>query len=189
MFIKKVIRKKRQQRRRFIVSKMIEKSFYHSVFCCLFSGFCNSKENEMKKVLGVFLSVMLVFSFALLSGCAKANPEAEKEAITAATEWLALINDEKYGESWDESSEIFRAAITREKWERTLSGLMKPFGKVVSREKKSARYHTSLPGAPDGEYVVIQFKTSFENKKNAIETITPMKEKDGTWRVSGYYIK
>ena len=54
---------------------------------------------------------------------------------------------------------------------------------------KTATYKTSLPGAPDGEYVVIQFDTSFENKKAAIETVTPMMDQDGTWRVSGYYIK
>jgi hypothetical protein len=47
----------------------------------------------------------------------------------------------------------------------------------------------SLPGAPDGEYVVIQYRTSFENKNDAIETVTPMKDTDGTWRVSGYYVK
>jgi hypothetical protein len=45
-----------------------------------------------------------------------------------------------------------------------------------------------LPGAPDGEYVVIQFESSFEKKKSAVETVTPMLEKDGKWRVSGYYI-
>jgi hypothetical protein len=47
----------------------------------------------------------------------------------------------------------------------------------------------SLPGAPDGEYVVIQFKTAFENKKFAIETVTPMLDGDGKWRVSGYFIR
>jgi hypothetical protein len=48
---------------------------------------------------------------------------------------------------------------------------------------------TSLAGAPDGEYVVIQYETSFENKKSSIETVTPMLDKDGKWRVSGYYVK
>ena len=43
--------------------------------------------------------------------------------------------------------------------------------------------------SPDGQYVVIQFTSSFENKKSAIETITPMLDPDGQWRVSGYYIK
>jgi hypothetical protein len=46
-----------------------------------------------------------------------------------------------------------------------------------------------LPGAPDGEYVTIQFKISFEKKKSLVDTIAPMKEKDETWQVSGYYFK
>jgi hypothetical protein len=65
----------------------------------------------------------------------------------------------------------------------------KPLGKLISRSIKDATHTTSLPGAPDGEYVVIQFQTSFENKKSAIETITPMMDPDGVWRVSGYFIK
>jgi len=48
---------------------------------------------------------------------------------------------------------------------------------------------TDLPNAPKGKYVVIQFKTSYRNKKDAIETVTPMKERDGGWKVSGYFIK
>ncbi len=64
-----------------------------------------------------------------------------------------------------------------------------PLGRVVSRELISRTYTQSLPGAPDGEYVLIQFATSFENKKSAIETITPMLDDDGEWRVSGYFIK
>jgi hypothetical protein len=47
-----------------------------------------------------------------------------------------------------------------------LKAVRKPLGKVISREVKSKSHHTSLPGAPDGEYVVIQFDTSFENKLN-----------------------
>ena len=62
-------------------------------------------------------------------------------------------------------------------------------GKVILRKLDSQKYMTSLPGAPDGEYVVIQYKTKFENKKSAVETITPMLDNDGKWRVSGYYIK
>ncbi len=79
--------------------------------------------------------------------------------------------------------------MTEEKWDQTLKAVRNPLGKVVSREVQSTTYRTSLPGAPKGEYVVIQFKTSFVNKRSAIETVTPMFEKDGSWRVSGYYIQ
>jgi hypothetical protein len=54
---------------------------------------------------------------------------------------------------------------------------------------KAAHYATSLPGAPDGKYVVIRYASSFQNKKSAMETVTPMLDKDGKWHVSGYYIK
>jgi hypothetical protein len=60
---------------------------------------------------------------------------------------------------------------------------------MLWREIKSTQYTTTVPGAPDGQYVIIQYETSFENKKVAVETVTPMLDKDGTWRVSGYYIK
>ena len=54
---------------------------------------------------------------------------------------------------------------------------------------RSVEYTTTLPGAPDGEYVVVKHATSFENKADATETLIAMKDKDGTWRVSGYFIK
>jgi hypothetical protein len=44
-------------------------------------------------------------------------------------------------------------------------------------------------GAPDGEYVVIQYDTKFDNKAAAVETVTVARGKDGVWRVAGYYIK
>jgi hypothetical protein len=64
-----------------------------------------------------------------------------------------------------------------------------PLGKVISRKLQSAQFTKSLPGAPDGQYVVIRYDTSFSNKQSAVETITPMLDKDGQWRVSGYFIK
>ncbi|MFC1739344.1 DUF4019 domain-containing protein [Planctomycetota bacterium] len=128
----------------------------------------------------------------ILFGCGKkseSNPEAEKVAVKVAETWLAIIDEGKYGESWEEAAQLFKNAITKEKWEKTIKGTRPSFGNLISREVISATYKTSVPGAPDGEYVIIQFKTKFENKANAIETITPMKNEDGVWRVSGYYIK
>ena len=42
-----------------------------------------------------------------------------------------------------------------------------------------------MPGAPDGEYVVIQYRAAFANKAEAVETVTPMLDKGGTWRCPG----
>jgi hypothetical protein len=118
-----------------------------------------------------------------------ASEKAEEAAIKSAKSWLSLVDQGKYAESWDAAAKLFRGAIEKDAWENALKGAREPLGATVSRNEMSATYKTSLPGAPDGEYVVIQFNTSFENKKKAIETITPMKESDGSWKVSGYYIK
>lgn len=109
--------------------------------------------------------------------------------MAVTQDWLALLDQGGYAESWQHAADLFKKAVTQEQWEHSISAFRKPLGNVVSRDLKSSTYTTSLPGAPDGEYVVIQFATSFENKKFAVETVTPMLDPDGQWRVSGYYIK
>ncbi len=115
--------------------------------------------------------------------------EKEKVAVAEAEQWLLLVDSGKYEQSWKEAAEYFRNAVSQNKWEQSLQAVRSPLGKLISREVKSTMYKKSLPGAPDGEYVIILFDTSFSNKKSAIETVTPMLEKDGSWRVTGYYIK
>ncbi len=144
------------------------------------------KEIMMRNYVSTLLGILLF----TIGGCApESNPDAEKSGIASAQSWLEFIDNEKYAESWEETAEFFKSAITKEKWAETIQVVRKPLGKVISRKLKSQKYMTSLPGAPDGEYVVIQYNTEFENKKVTIETITPMLDNDGKWRVSGYFIK
>jgi hypothetical protein len=120
---------------------------------------------------------------------AQADEGAEKKAVSASRDWLALVDSEKYAESWERTAGYFKNAVAKEQWEQSLQVVRKPLGKVIRRKLKSKQNTKSLPGAPDGEYVVIQYETSFANKGSAIETITPMLDQDGKWRVSGYYIR
>ena len=144
------------------------------------------EEEKMRNYLAVALVVAILSSV----GCGpKGHIEAEKAAIESAKAWLSLVDSEKYEESWEEAAELFKGAVAMDQWLQSMHKVRKPLGRSISRELKSKRYCTSLPGAPDGEYVVIQFKASFENKKEAVETVTPMLDKDAKWRVSGYYIK
>lgn len=144
----------------------------------------------MHAIRFVAVIVLMVLAIPCLAA-EKRGDEAEKEkkAVEAAGAWLALVDQGKYGESWDAAAKYFRDAISKEDWNKAIKSARNPLGAVKSRELKSKEYRTSLPGAPDGEYMVIQYQTSFENKKSAVETITPMLDKDKKWRVSGYFIK
>ena len=137
------------------------------------------------KVTCIAVIVLILSVTAAVAG----NSMKESAAVSSAENWLNMIDEGKYSSSWKEAAELFRNAIKQEQWEQSLQAVRKPLGKLITRKLKTKTYTTALPGVPDGEYVVIVFETSFENKKSAVETVTPMKDRDGKWRVSGYYIK
>ncbi len=135
------------------------------------------------------LLVAAVFILFFVSHSLLANQNKEAEAGKVADIWLSVVDAGNYTDSWDNTSEYFKNAVSKSQWETALQSLRKPLGDVVSRKIVGMKYTTALPGAPDGEYVVIQYKTVFKNKASSIETVTPSLGKDGVWRVTGYFIK
>lgn len=139
----------------------------------------------LKKAVCVIALGLIVFPVA---GMAQ-NESKERAAVAAAEKWLHLVDQGKYAESWKDSASYFQNRVSEQKWEHMISGVRKPLGKLISRHLKLKEYRTSLPGAPDGQYVVMQFDTSFADKKSAVETVTAVMDKDGKWRVVGYFIR
>ncbi len=139
----------------------------------------------MKTVLSFILGVVC----AIVTTSVTADPGEIKAATAGAERWAAQLDQNQYETTWASSAQIFKSAVPQAQWSQVISGVRVPLGKVLERRLQTAELKTSLPGAPDGRYVVIQFQTRFENKKEAIETIVPMLEKDGQWRVSGYFIR
>ncbi len=140
----------------------------------------------MKRLFPLVLLLAIGFT---LAGAPLPAEGPENAAEQSAKAWLALVDAGKYGESWSSAAEAFKAVLSQAQWQEALEKVRAPLGKVVSRKLKGAKFTREIPGAPAGEYVVIQYDTDFEKKSGAVETITPMKDKGGAWRVSGYYIK
>jgi len=139
----------------------------------------------MKTLLAASAATLILLGFSTSAD----ESNAVAQAQVAAKSWLALTDSAKYGQSWDDAASLFKDAVTKADWEKAVKGVRSPLGAMKSRKVKSVTFTRTLPGAPDGEYVVIQYESQFENKAAAIETVTPMHDKDGTWRVSGYFIK
>ncbi len=139
------------------------------------------------------ISAILVALFTCISWTqtvtSQSSTKPEDLAQTSAQSWRVLTDAGKYAESWQKGSSFFRAAVTQTKWVAAVTSVRAPLGKVLSRKLKSATYVKDPPGNPPGEYVQIQYDTSFENKKDAIEIVAPMLDKDGKWRVAGYFIR
>jgi Protein of unknown function (DUF4019) len=136
----------------------------------------------MNKICAVILLSALIFATA----CSRDKTRA---AQGAASEWLKLVDSGNYAQSWEEAANIMKANIAKEQWQAMLSRNRAPLGTLLSRKLTSVEYKEGLPGAPVGQYVVLQYESSFQNKASVLETATPTLDKDGTWRVSLYYIR
>jgi uncharacterized protein DUF4019 len=117
---------------------------------------------------------------------APADPNQLAIATTLAQQWLALVDEGKYADSWSAAGKLFQANMPQEKWTQVLAGARQPFGKVVSRELAGREIKTDIPGAPAGQYALVGFNTNFEHKPDIVETVTMILEQDGQWKVVGY---
>jgi hypothetical protein len=133
--------------------------------------------------------VTCLVGLCVVAGGAYAADKPEDAAQAAAEAWLKLVDAGDYAASWEQAAKVFKGAVKQADWGRMAGGVRTPLGKLVSRKLKSREYAEKMPGAPDGKYVVIQYEAVFEHKASAVETITPMSDPDGVWRVSGYFIR
>jgi serine/threonine-protein kinase len=135
-------------------------------------------------ILGV-----LVLSLSCYGIAVHAEDNFEKGASAAAEAWLGHVDGGDYAGSWREASAYVQGAITEQAWVESLHRVRTSLGQLLSRQLKQVQHTQSVPGAPDGDYVVMQFDTRFANKQAAVETVTFMQEKKGEWKAAGYYIK
>lgn len=110
-------------------------------------------------------------------------------AGAAAQAWLRLVDAGQYGQSWDSAAGMFRDAVTKSAWESAVREGRAPFEPFGQRQLLVGSFQTQLPNAPPGEYVVLQYRAKVAGGRTVVETVTPMKERDGRWRVSGYYVR
>jgi len=108
--------------------------------------------------------------------------------LKAATAWVGLIDASHWDESWTTAGTLFRSRMPKPRWASTIQPVRDPLGPALSRSMQSQTPATSLPGAPDGHYQVVEFNTRFKNKNNATETVVLACEPSG-WKVDGYFIR
>jgi hypothetical protein len=104
----------------------------------------------------------------------------------AAIEWMMLVDDGKYGESWKAASKKLQSGMARVAWESRMNTSRKPLGKVLSRTWTSLQPGAQSQGSSS---VVLEAKTSFEQKPDALESLTLILDAGGVWKVAEYAIR
>jgi Protein of unknown function (DUF4019) len=146
-------------------------------------------------VVAVVISAAAMAQNAKPQGSAMQAPAqaAHSTEIQAAEKnagaFVRLLDEGDYVGSYEQASSLFQSAVSKDDWVQRVGAVRKPLGKNLSHKVAGAKYSTTMPGAPDGHYVMMKLNSSFENKKDAEETLVMMLDKDNHWRVSGYFVK
>jgi hypothetical protein len=141
---------------------------------------------EFRAVAGpALLAALLLVPFSV----AAAEAPSTDAGVAAAKAWLGLVDNHEYARSWRDASSFFQSHITEDHWEKRIDEVRAPLGPLVSRKLAATDATTSLPGAPDGHYVVLQYQSSFAHKRAATETMVMMLDRDGDYRTTGYFIR
>ncbi len=114
---------------------------------------------------------------------------AVKQAVAAAESFLSLLDNGKYEESWDASADAFRKAVSKDQWKAAAGQVRSGVGSMSSRKLMSGADAPKAGKNAQGEFVVVKFESAFSKLPNAIETVSPMLDKDGQYRVAGYFVK
>ena len=59
----------------------------------------------------------------------------------------------------------------------------------MQRTLVQTSFRNELPGGTHGEFAVLQFRATFDKAPDSGESVTLERDKDGAWRVVGYFIR
>lgn len=163
------------------------------------------KSHALAWFAGGMLIMSIVVATLVASGALQGGGEARSQLVTrilasatlspketaaaeAANQWIALVDEADWAGSWERAASIFKSQVTAAQWAAVVEPVRKPLGAAISRELQRATATNSLPGVPAGDYVVLEFKSRFAGRDEAIETVTLAREGEA-WRVAGYFMR
>lgn len=141
---------------------------------CLFSEVSPQEPNSQSKAIMTF------------------SPEVQAsmiESAKVAEDWLKLVDQGRYADSWEKAAKLFQRTITKSGWVVALDMIRKPLGTVRSRKIRDQKPAWNPKGLPAGAYMVLDYSTEFSHGNASIEQITMVQESDKNWKVLTYFIK
>src|SRR3954462_5303813 len=129
------------------------------------------------------------FLFCAATPAFSQEPPAKKSTVTAVTptpedrarQWLVLVDDKNYSQSWSEAAKAFQTRQKTDAWAKEAGDKRVPLGAVASRGLKSIDLSRNT-------IAVVRYDTVFARKAAAVETVTLAFE-DGGWAVTDYSVE
>jgi uncharacterized protein DUF4019 len=138
--------------------------------------------------------LVLFFVCCLIPKESLRGADGEESAERAVAEktadnWLKLVDDHKYRQSWKELAASLQKTVPEDRWRQVMGTVRDALGELDGRKVSKIKFREKLPGLPDGDYAIVQFDTAFEGKTDAVEIVYLESQSENSWKVCGYYVK
>ena len=109
--------------------------------------------------------------FLVLAIPAGAEPISKEQLREGADNYLELLDQGRYAEAWQAMSPIYRAIEPQAQWHNRQQAIRDAYGALEFRDLVRVEFRDHYTLSPDGQYIIVQFKTSFQNKTATRETV------------------
>lgn len=134
------------------------------------------------------LAALSVWAVACAFPVAAQDPQVS-EARRVASEWLTVVDADNATASYAAAANKFRQAMTQEQWAAALSQARTQFGALQRRTFAGAQKGDEMQNKPEGEFVVLFFRSGFAKRESVTEQVLMEREADGKWRIIGYSLR
>jgi len=108
-------------------------------------------------------------------------------ARNAAQSWLALVDGDQFGTSWDEAAVLLQNRTKRAAWIQNAERLRDSVQTVSARTLTRTQYRDTLQRASsDGPFVLLKYRSTFPVGR--FEELVLTVRQDTTWKVAGYQV-
>ena len=123
-------------------------------------------------------------------GSSLAKSEEEKATVLAAgLRWLNWVDNEEYDKAWHAASQKLNGKYTREVFVKEMTKHRALVGRVSSRKLNEQKYTSRIRFLPEGEYVILTFDATRDDKTGLVEVVVCEKGSDGKYTVVDFYLK
>lgn len=114
------------------------------------------------------------------------RPRVPSEVEDAVTNITANIDQERYEQIYNESSDLWKHDATLEQSNEVFKTLRTKLGKIESRSLHAANEQQNSGGLLKGHAFILSYETRFERGRG-METFTLIEE-NGQWRLARYLV-
>ena len=118
----------------------------------------------------------------------KPDKNKTEATIAAANEFLEMVDNGRYDDSWQIADPFLQQKVPLEDWQAKLTRIRETFGPVSERTLEDVNFTAPAEELPESEFIMLEYETRFKQEEKS-EVVTLVLGSDNRWRVVGYFIQ